>query len=577
MGTITDQFANVYRDYNTDGVPASGAHEPVKSEIRALGAALESAIANGSLGSVDVAYSTRALLNADLAWPAGSTALVYADPTAANNDIYVKTGASGAGAWTLTTILHDSVSVVAQPYVDAAEAAAADATANFGDPPAPSEIAVIDAKGRAAAYWTAAGAFTAPQVLVGSINGIVAGELERRLDRTLRPSPADMLGVILYGQSKSLGGGGLSTFAADIPNAFMFNANGSTKAGPRAQEGGGTVAQNHASLIPFAEKFNNTNGNAETGLGQFCRMLDFLVRRENGVSLDDLGVELICSAPGYPNLGIDALDKGTAHYQRVIDDVTYGASLAAAAGKSYAVPAVLWAQGEYDIQYAGTSRAVYKAKLKQLRLDLDADIKAITGQSLDVALILYSTTMYVQTNCDIALAQQDAAAEDSHIVFSHPDYSLPHASPTDTHYHEMGYAIAGSYFARAFKRYVLDGSTDKVALRQSGEITRTGNVLSVPFSVPFPPLVADSEYFPPQTNHGFYCAKVGGAENAITAITVLHDRVRIALTSAEAGTLYYGHGSTWGGNLHDSDSLDAQTFVRRKMANCAIVFEKSFN
>jgi lysophospholipase L1-like esterase len=123
MGLITDRFATAWRDYVTENVPASGAFEPVKSEIRALGPLIETAVSTAGLGAlVDVVYATRAELDADLAHDAGTTGLVYADPDDANNDLYVKAGASGAGAWTLTTALHGIVAGLAQPYVDEMQA-----------------------------------------------------------------------------------------------------------------------------------------------------------------------------------------------------------------------------------------------------------------------------------------------------------------------------------------------------------------------------------------------------------------------------------------------------------------------
>lgn len=129
MGNITDAFAGAFRDYVTEGVPASGENEPVKSEIRAIGPLIESALSNIGLGAlVDTIYATKAALDADLAHPANSVGLVYADATDANNDLYVKSGASGSGSWANTGALHSIIEGLAQPYVDAAEAAAAAAT-----------------------------------------------------------------------------------------------------------------------------------------------------------------------------------------------------------------------------------------------------------------------------------------------------------------------------------------------------------------------------------------------------------------------------------------------------------------
>lgn len=135
MASITEAFATVFRDYVTDGVPASGENEPVKSEIRAIGPLIETAIGNVSLGAlVSVVYATRSDLDNDLDHGAGSVGLVYADPEESNNDLYVKSGASGAGSWALTGAFHDTLyglvaadRVRAENAADAAEASALEA------------------------------------------------------------------------------------------------------------------------------------------------------------------------------------------------------------------------------------------------------------------------------------------------------------------------------------------------------------------------------------------------------------------------------------------------------------------
>ena len=134
MGNITTAIASAFRDFVTDGVAASGVHEPVKSDVRALGPLIEAAIGAAGLGAlVGVTKTTKALLEADLAHAAETVALVYADATDANNDLYVKTGASGAGSWTNTGALNLIVEGLFAPHVDAAadsaDAAAASAAA----------------------------------------------------------------------------------------------------------------------------------------------------------------------------------------------------------------------------------------------------------------------------------------------------------------------------------------------------------------------------------------------------------------------------------------------------------------
>ncbi|MCA1365916.1 hypothetical protein I6F15_00635 [Bradyrhizobium sp. BRP14] len=75
--------------------------QPSKPEIRSLLAQYEAAIDAYSSGAGSIAKPTRALLFADLAHTADKTAWVYADSTVAYNGIYRKSGASGAGSWSL--------------------------------------------------------------------------------------------------------------------------------------------------------------------------------------------------------------------------------------------------------------------------------------------------------------------------------------------------------------------------------------------------------------------------------------------------------------------------------------------
>ena len=129
MGNIAQQFATAFRDFVTDGVASSGPHDPIKEEVRAIGPLIEAALGVVSLSSVDVIKDTRANLGADLAHPVDAVALVYGDATDANNDLYIKVGASGSGSWTLTTILHGIIGSLFEEALALAEGFADDAAA----------------------------------------------------------------------------------------------------------------------------------------------------------------------------------------------------------------------------------------------------------------------------------------------------------------------------------------------------------------------------------------------------------------------------------------------------------------
>ncbi|TPJ60816.1 hypothetical protein [Mesorhizobium sp. B2-6-1] len=78
--------------------PSSNPSQPVKALLRAWGTWVEGII-TAFLSNGGLIYDTKAHMDADLAHGANSSAWVLGDPTVANNGIYRKLGASGAGSW----------------------------------------------------------------------------------------------------------------------------------------------------------------------------------------------------------------------------------------------------------------------------------------------------------------------------------------------------------------------------------------------------------------------------------------------------------------------------------------------
>jgi len=110
-------------------------------------AALVSGLSSGTLG-----YSTLALLNADIAHPAGTVALVTNDTTIANNIFYTKSGVSGSGSWTAA-----SASLLNSILATQAAAAPSLATLHTDYSRAGYKYAVIDASNNIALAVDAAG------------------------------------------------------------------------------------------------------------------------------------------------------------------------------------------------------------------------------------------------------------------------------------------------------------------------------------------------------------------------------------------------------------------------------------
>jgi hypothetical protein len=446
-------------------------------------------------------------------------------------------------------------------------------------PTPPTIWGLLDQYDNAALTLLGDGTVNVGKASITTLNGLPVAEAFRRLHRTvnLRSSIAHW---ISYGQSLSLGQAAtLNSFPGTFYDSVMFNANGVASAGPRAQEGSGTVAQNHASLVAFEERpLSGTAplGNIETPLGGVIHMIKGLLVEENQIAPADAEYVILGSAPGLSNTPIDGLDKPSAPYTKVMDDVTYGLSLSQAAGKSYAVDAVLWSQGEADINLA-TTRAAYLAKFQALYTDLNTDIRAVTGQAHDIKVIAYACTTYDQTNADIALAQIDAAVANPNILIATAIYAVEHLDPSNAHLPGIGSAALGAYFGYCGKRTVIDGATWPLFI--PSRITRQGTILDVEFPDTSFPLAISDYLFPTQANAGLTAVDGASANNPITSVAVVGKRrLRVVLTSAVAGKLRYCYAApAWGGNLHNLNTTDIKAARRRYLYQPVLPFEVSFS
>jgi hypothetical protein len=297
--------------------------------------------------------------------------------------------------------------------------------------------------------------------------------------------------LVSYGQSLSVGvstGGVIST--AQPYDSLMFNG------GVRAQDGGTSPFGDHESLIPLVEAVGPAadGGNRqETPLSGACDML-----KERGSAL-----QYLASAPGLGGVSIATLSKPGALYTRLLDDVQQGNWRARQQGTTHKVRAFFWMQGEAD----GANNN-YAANLNTLRTDLDADIKALTGQPDDVWCISYQVP-----RAKIGLAHLAASDAYARIRVAMPIYQLETVAD-GVHLTPQSSKVAGAYFALAYKAIVEDGDTDWQPLR----IVATdvaGDTLDLTYS-PVGSLVFDTTTVAAQTNHGFRLFESDGT----TAITI---------------------------------------------------------
>lgn len=194
--------------------------------------------------------------------------------------------------------------------------------------------------------------------------------------------------VISYGQSLSLGERSVVAYPTDlrIPGPDDYADVGLMFAG-------GTRPLDISGLVPFSESDTpvddavwNIGTPGETPLYGALSML-----------VDRPGTR-IGSAAGRGGTGIVDLSRGTIPYHRLLAQVTAGRAISA--GSTYSVLAVLWLQGEAD-----PGNANYAGEFEQLVMDLDNDVRAITGQSAPLQFYVCTTAVP-----DIAAAQRTVAA-----------------------------------------------------------------------------------------------------------------------------------------------------------------------
>jgi hypothetical protein len=247
-------------------------------------------------------------------------------------------------------------------------------------------------------------------------------------------------------------------------------------------------------------------------------------------------------------------------------------------GKSYVVRAVTAIHGEHDhYAYASGDSAFpmpgtdgtstirdYSDALLEWQRDYEDGARAITGQTLPVPLFInqYSHWNNVPTT-KIAYMQLDAHVRSSgKVVVVGPTYVLGYTSRC-LHFTNHGERQLGEYFAKAYRRVVIEGRRWEPLRPVSVAIE--GNVVTAKFLVPSPPLVFDHDRVDDPGSEGFEWYDDSEAPPSITNVAITgSDTVRVTLSAPPTGgdrRLRYaytfrgcsGTGSIARGTLRDSD------------------------
>lgn len=257
-------------------------------------------------------------------------------------------------------------------------------------------------------------------------------------------------------------------------------------------------------------------------------------------------------------------------------------ALAKAAGKSYVVRAVTAIHGEHDhysltggysyfpmdrTDGSGGKVNDYGEALEEWQRDYEATAKSITGQTQPVPLLVSQYSHWNDGPYTQIAFMQLAAHERSKgkVVVVGPTYVLPYSSNC-LHFLSDAERWLGEYFAKAYTRIAVEGRPWE-PLRPTNA-TIAGNVITVKYHVPVPPIVIDTTLVSEAPSYGFELG--GDAAPAITKVEIAGpDTVKITLASAWTGAnkrLRYAYtfsgcmkGKTSArGNIRDSDATQSQ-------------------
>lgn len=573
----TPNVDEVWADYNPDG----SVKEPNKIDIRRWGRFLEAVTTAAGMKT----YPNKAVMDADLTQPDGTPALLWTDPTPANNFPTVWVWNDATNTWLAGTdritplkIALDSIAAVIIPN-STLTVGGVNLVQRFSTPtPSGNRVSagITDdfffALFKGLKLLGAGGATIAkssdPNVLlrVKGSNGRVLMQLHADPTKTfgpwaktssspaLNPLGADIIHVIVYGQSLGEGAESLPVMSTAQTGhaAFKFVRGVRTwKLDAYKLDPAGRPSGDFA-LTPLTEAQDGAVG--ETIATAMAATLKEFICGPNSPVRRDGAPQILVTFAGRGGRFLDELSKvpvqpdgDGGYYDTTIDDVRRAKQYAVTQGKSYAVAGVVWMQGEANnalqmvragpvLSYADFL-AQYQASLLTLADNLDADIRAITLQPGRIPFFTYQTGALSAGPASGQAQMNAAAVQPNKIIPVGPTYFVPSArngyysSAPQVHGQEVhlsadGERWFGSTVGKLLYRYLVlrQGS---LALKPIMARKIDSTTIELVLSVPRPPVKIDTALLPAQGGAAMgFAVYYGTAEGAtagpaITSVTVI--------------------------------------------------------
>lgn len=516
MGALLDAARRVYRLFSSDGLPATPQNEPDKLEIISLFAQIDAFMQSvGASSAITVSKLTKAALDADLAFAAGTLAVVTND--GANTGVYRKNGASGTGSWTLVVSLDLGDKLAAGVLPSGRDTGQKISEALDGE--------IADREALIAEDGAATLSLTGPRRFVGLELG--AGRIDLGGGSAIESSPdfevrgplgfisilVDETGVHLPPDDPA----GVTTRAtaldADIavvsvdettvlrlwPQSVIYGVqsigqsydvfiNGAASpspynltavlAGRLLMAAGAGVVPDNVAWSSFADLVEGGRSGAPLGESYFSEMGKVVFAALDAAHGAAAATrQMACIAAGRPGSPYPYMVPGGEIMAEYEANIRNAMAAAAAAGKTYEVGCVITWQGQADIAQNVTLEARVQ-RILMLQRDVEARAQALTGQARLVKLVILGPDRGTALNSgkpcwgSVAVAEAARRAPDR-IIMASAGYEHETGGSGGGHPLTAGYRTAGVAIGRAIVEGVLGAGYPVFAARGWKKISAT--------------------------------------------------------------------------------------------------------
>lgn len=244
----------------------------------------------------------------------------------------------------------------------------------------------------------------------------------------------------------------------------------------------------------------------------------------------DVGV--VASVHGQGGQSVAQLERGTVFYSNLITAVTYAKPYVEDLGKEYIVPFVDWIQGEADRNLAAGE---YTAQLATLRSHLDADIRAITGSTSALPMLIdqiSNFTAYNLVTSNVPLEQLQMSLNSPTLFYcAGPKYWLPTVED-GVHLTAESSQRLGCMHSRAAGE-LLAGNPWLPTYCTSA--VRKGKSITLSFHTPTPPLVLDMNSVSNPGNYGIRWIDDSTSASVISVTVNGNNTVTVILNNEPTG------------------------------------------